>query len=95
MIAEHCWFLELTDGTRFPFLTQWDDGATNPLTSVSGFDLGDHWAVQGPLDRVGPSGGPLLPGMNHHPLASGIVEEPDCWAVPKEHVVRVFSAPML
>ena len=94
MRAEHCWWMELVDSTRFPFLTQHDDG-TNPLTSISGFDLGDCWAVQGPLDRVGPSGGPLLSGMNHHPLASGIEGNDDCWAIRKENVSRVFAAPFL
>lgn len=96
MEALHCWFMELTDGTKFKFFENHDDGVTNPLTSISGFDHGDHWAVQGPLDRIGPSGGPLPSGMDHHPLASGLDPAADCcWAVPKSSVASVYSTPLL
>lgn len=92
----NCWFMELTDGTRFQFLCQEDDGVTDPLTSISGFDHGDHWAVQGPLGQIGSGGGPLASGQDHHPLASGIdpISE-GCWAIPKDVVANVFSAPLL
>jgi hypothetical protein len=95
MNAMHCWFMELTDGTRFQFLCQEDDGVTNPLTSISGFDQGDYWAVQGPLGVMGSGGGPLASGQDHHPLASGISAQDDCWAIQKENVADIFSAPML
>ena len=87
----HCWFMELTDGTRFEFLCQEDDGVTNPLTSISGFDMGDVWAVQAPMHRIGPSGGPLPSGMDHHPLASGLDLTINCWGIKKTDVVAVTA----
>ncbi len=49
MLQHHCWFMELVDGTKFEFWMDVDDGVTNPLTSISGFDGGDHWAIQAAL----------------------------------------------
>lgn len=88
---EHCWFMELVDGTRIPFTYSYDD-SNNPLVSISGFEQDGHYLIQYPMDTIGPSGGPLLEGMNHHPLASGVIsEEMCCWAIPKANVYRTYS----
>ena len=93
----NCWWMELVDGTRFQFWCDEDDGVTSPLTSISGFDGGDYWAIQARLDQIGPSGGPLPSGMEHHPLASGIDTTPGvaCYGIKKVDVANVFSTPML
>ena len=95
MIQEHCWHMELRDGTKFQFFSNVDDGTTNPLTSISGFDIGDYWAVQAPLHLIGPSGGPMPSGMANHPLASGISTADGSWGILKSDVVSVYSSPML